>query len=117
MSLPNPEMFGPATFAIGQSVASFQSFLPKFSDVRAKNPADHPDFAADVRMGEVAAFTVSMGIGLIASSLTGSPIPAAITLLVCIILVTLYESTLSANRPFEPRGRGILIERIAEPNA
>jgi len=107
-------MFGPATFAIGQSVASFQSFLPKFSDVRSKNPKDHPDFAADVRMGEIAAFTVSMGVGLIASSLTGSPVPAVITLLVCLILVTLYESTLNANRPFEPRSHGMLIARDGE---
>lgn len=113
MSIPNPEMFGPATFAIGQSVASFSTFLPKFSDVRAKHPGDDPAFAADVRMGEIAAVSISMGVGLIASSLTGSPIPATITLLVCLILVTLYECTLNANRPFEPKGN-LLISRKGE---
>jgi hypothetical protein len=64
-------------------------------------------------MGEIAAVTVSMGIGLISSSLTGSPIPAVITLLVCIILVTLYECTLNTNRPFEPK-TNIMISRKGE---
>ena len=116
MSIPNPEMFGPATFAIGQSVASFSTFLPKFSDVRSKHPDDDPSFAADVRMGEIAAVTVSMGVGLIASSITGSPVPAVVTLLVCLILVTLYESTLSANKPMEPAATAIL-SRKGEPHA
>lgn len=99
--MSNPEMLGPATFTIGQTVASFFTFLPKFSEVRKANPNDNPDIAADVRMGEVAAVTVSMGVGIIASSLTSSPVPVTVTLVVCIILVVLYESTLCTNRPFE----------------
>jgi|tagenome__1003787_1003787.scaffolds.fasta_scaffold20984420_12 hypothetical protein len=114
--IPNPEMFGPATFAVGQSVASFTAFLPKFSEVRQRTPNDDPSFAADVRMGEIASVTVSMGVGLIASSLTGSPIPAVVTLLVCLILVTLYESALNADRPMEPK-RSLTIVRSGEKNA
>jgi hypothetical protein len=116
MTIPNPDMFGPATFAVGQSVTAFISFLPKFSEVRQKSPRDDPDFAADVRMGEIAAVTVSMGIGTISSSITGSPIPIVVTLLVCLILVTLYESTLSANRPMEAR-RALAIVRESDTHA
>ncbi len=101
--LPNPEMFGPATFALGQTVSAFTTFLPKFTEIRKANPKDNPDIAADMRMGEIAAVTVSLGIGAIASSMTGSPVPVVVSLLVCVILVVLYESTLTADRPMEPK--------------
>lgn len=111
--LPNPDMFGPATFALGQAVSAFTTFLPKFSDVRKANPADNPDLAADVRMGEIAAVTVSVGIGAIASSLTGSPVPVAVTIIVCLVLVILYESTLTANAPMENRANALYVARDA----
>lgn len=106
---PRPEMMGAASLVIAQGVGSFSTFLPKFSDVRRGNPADQPDFAADVRMGEIAAVTVTMGVGAIASSLTGSAVPALSALAVCIILVVLYESTLTANKPLEPHARLTLV--------
>lgn len=101
--VPNPDIFGPATLAVTQGVSAFNAFLPRFSDVRKNHPESNPDFAADVRMGEVAAVTVTLGIGMIASSLTGSSMPALTALTVCIILVCLYESTLRADRPMEPK--------------
>lgn len=104
MPLPNPDIFGPATLAVTQGVSSFNTFLPKFSDVRKNHPATNPDFAADVRMGEVAAVTLTIGVGVIASSLTGSPVPVATAAITCLILVMLYESTLRADAPFEPKG-------------
>lgn len=96
-------LFGPATLAVSQGVSAFVAFLPKFTDVRKMSPENNPDFAADVRMGELAAGTVTMGVGLIASSLTGSPVPAWTALVVVLILVALYESTLRADRPMEPK--------------
>lgn len=115
MPLPNPDVFGPASLAVTQGVTAFSTFLPKFSDVRKNHPDDNPDFAADVRMGEVAAVTVTMGIGLIASSLTGSAAPAIVSALTCLVLVVLYESTLRANRPMEPKGSpAIVIAGTAE---
>ena len=95
--------FGAASLAIGQGVASFAVFLPKLTDVRKYNPKDNPDFAADVRVGEIAAVSVTMGIGLISSALTGSQAPAIVSLLVCAILVTLYESVLRTDRMLEPK--------------
>lgn len=114
MPLPNPEVFGPATLAVTQGVTAFSTFLPKFSDVRRNHPDDNPDFAGDVRMGEVAAVTVTMGIGLIASSLTGSSVPAMVSALTCLVLVMLYESTLRANRPMEPKTTPVVIHGHAE---
>lgn len=100
---PRPEMFGAASLSIAQGIGAFQAFLPKFSDVRRHDPQSNPDFAADVRMGEVAAVTVTLGIGAITSSLVGSPVPAVVSAAVCLVLVVLYESTLVAHDPMQPK--------------
>ena len=114
--LPNPDVFGPASLAVTQGVTAFSTFLPKFSDVRKNHPDDNPDFAGDVRMGEVAAVTVTMGIGLIASSLTASAAPTIVSAITCLILVVLYETTLRSNRPLEPKGtsKAVVIQGRAE---
>jgi hypothetical protein len=70
------DMFGPAMLSVTSGMQAFQGLLPKISDIRKADPQNNPDIAADVRMGEVAAGTLTMGIGLIASSLTQSPLPA-----------------------------------------
>lgn len=106
----NPEMFGPASLAIGQGVTAFNVFLPKITDIRKANPADNPEFAADVRIGEIAAVTVTMGIGLIASSITRSSVPAIVSGIVCLILVFIYESVLRADRPLEPKGNPLFVQ-------
>lgn len=94
-------MFGPAAMAVTQGIGAFNIFLPKFTDVRRNNPGDNPDFAADVRTGEIAACVVTMGVGCIATYFTASPEPALTALFICIVLVVLYESTLRATAPFE----------------
>jgi hypothetical protein len=94
---------GVAMLSVSSGLNVFQSLLPKLSDVRKADPANNPDIAADVRMGEVAAGTMTLAVGIIASSLTKSPVPAAVALFTVIILVTIYESTLKAQRPFENR--------------
>ncbi len=94
-------MFGPAAMAVTQGIGAFNIFLPRFTDVRRNNPQDNPDFAADVRTGEVAACVITMGVGCIASYFTGSPEPAITALFICVVLVALYESTLRSTAPFE----------------
>jgi hypothetical protein len=106
-------IIGPATLSITQAITSFHSFLPPFTEIRKQHPADNPSFAADVRMGEIASVTVSLGIGLICSSLTGSPIPAYTAFLICAILVVLYESTLRSNRPCEPKRSVINLAEVS----
>lgn len=101
-------MWGPASLIATSGISLFQQFLPKFSEIRAGHPDTNPDLVADVRMGEVAACTLTMGTSLIASSLIGSPAPAVIGLLVCISLVMLYESVLNANNPGMPKPRTVV---------
>lgn len=95
------EMFGPAMLSVTSGMQAFQGLLPKLSDIRKADPQNNPEIAADVRMGEVAGATLTMGIGLIASSLTQSSLPAVTALVMCIILIAVYESALRADRPFD----------------
>lgn len=96
-------IFGPASLSMTQGFSAFNAFLPKLTDIRKTMPSENPDFAADVRLGEAAAASLTIGMGLIASSLTQSPVPAIVALLMAIGLVVLYESVLRADRPMEPK--------------
>lgn len=89
-----PEILGPTTLAITQSVSLFQGLLPKFTEVKQGDPSDI-EFATDVHIGEIAASSLAIGIGVIVSGLTGSPVPAFISVLMCAILIVLYERALN----------------------
>jgi hypothetical protein len=102
--MPSPEIVGPATIAISQGFSAFQFFLPKLSDVRKADANINPDIVGDVRLGEVAAFTLTVGVGAIVSSLTGSPVPAFVSLLIGLILIVVYETALSGDKPMNPIG-------------
>lgn len=95
------DMFGPAMLGVTAGINTFATMLPKLTDIRKADPVNNPDVAADVRMGEVASVTLTMGIGVIASSLTRSSVPTFTALVMCTILVAVYESALRADRPFE----------------
>jgi hypothetical protein len=95
------DMFGPAMIGVTSGIQAFQNLLPKLSDVRKADPVNNPDIAADVRMGEIGGVALTLGIGVISSSLTKSPLPTMTALMMCIVLVAVYESALRANRPFE----------------
>lgn len=87
-------IIGPATLSITQAIGSFSTFLPRLSDIR-KEDGTNPEFVNDVRVGEIAAVAVTVGVGAIVSSLTGSPVPAVVAVVVAIGLVMLYEATLN----------------------
>lgn len=91
--MPNPNALGPASLAVGQAVGSFSVFLPRFTDVRQSAPHDKT-MVRDVRLGEVAAVAMSLGIGVILSSLSGEPAPAIVALVMALIVVVLYEQAL-----------------------
>jgi hypothetical protein len=100
--MPSPDMLGAATIGMSQGLSAFTTFLPKLSDVRKADYQTNPELVGDVRYGEVAASAITIGIGAIVSSLTGSPIPAFVSVLICVVLIVVYESALKGNRPFEP---------------
>lgn len=103
MPLPDPDIFGPATLSVTQGITAFSTFLPKLSEVRKATPENNPDIAGDVRMGEVAAATITLGMGMIASSLTGSPVPAFASLIMTCVLIGIYETALRADMPLNPK--------------
>lgn len=87
-------MLGPASMAITLAVSEFHNFLPPLADIRQTNPHDNPGFVADVRVGEFAAVAVTIGVGIMITSLTRSPIPTVAGIVTSIGLVVLYESIL-----------------------
>lgn len=101
MPVPN-DAIGPATLAITQTVGAFSFFLPRLSDVRRASTKDNPDMVGDVRMGEVAAAALCLGTGAIVSSMTGSPYPAIVSLVMFLILWCVYEGALRGDKPFNP---------------
>lgn len=84
---------GIATFAIAQGMTSFMAFLPRLTDVRKASFAD-PSFTADLRIGELGAGVITMGIGGIIAALTGNKLPLIVSLFVVVTIVVLYESVL-----------------------
>jgi len=100
--MPNPNMFGPASMVLSQTISSFQSMLPTISSVRKASP-DDPDMAGDVRLGEIAASALSIGVGAIASSLLGDPLPVLISSFIALTLIIIYEQALRRNRPMDPK--------------
>jgi hypothetical protein len=99
--MADPNMLGPSTLAITQGIGAFSAFLPKLSEVRRADPVANPDIAADVRMGEVAAVALTVGVGVMVSSFTGSNAPVYTAVFVSLSLVMIYESALRGDRPFE----------------
>lgn len=89
-------VIGAATLSMTQSLSLFQTFLPKFSDIGKADPATNTELVRDVRMGEIAAVLMTLGIGGMTSALTGSSVPAVVALITCGGLVVLYEAALSS---------------------
>lgn len=96
------DVLGPATLAAGQSISAFTAFLPRLTDVRKASP-DDPGMVGDVRLGEIAASAIAIGIGVITSSLTGSPVPMYAAAFMIVILVMVYESALRGNDLLSPK--------------
>lgn len=87
-------VIGAATLSMTQSLALFGTFLPSFSDIGRADPDKDTDVAADVRLGELAAVLMTLGIGGMTSALTGSAVPSVVALITCGGLVMLYEYAL-----------------------
>lgn len=98
----DPGLIGPSTLALTQAVGSFNAFLPKLADIRKAHPDQDPSFTNDVRTGEVAAVALTVGVGAVVSSLTGSPVPTVVAVVAAVGLVLMYETTLRAT-PTETR--------------
>jgi hypothetical protein len=92
----DPQASSAALLAMTQAIGAFTTFLPPLAEVRKKT-LDDPLFAGDVRLGEVAAVGLTIGVGAIVSGLVGSNAPMLVSVVTAVGLVFLYESTLRSN--------------------
>lgn len=89
-----------ALLAVTSGISVFNGLLPSLSDVRKATKEYNPDVTNDVRMGEVAASALVIGIGLFASATVNSPIPGMVSVVCALALIAMYESIL-ASQPTE----------------
>lgn len=82
---------GSASLSISQAVISFSAFLPNFVEV---GKADKEDVENEVRLGEFAATAVALSIGALLSWLSQSGVPFLIAALMCLVLISTYETAL-----------------------
>lgn len=100
MPVNDPVTLSVTTVALTTAVGAFYQMLPPISEVR-KQATTNSSFAADVRVGEIAATSIALGIGAISSSLSGSPTPIIVSAVFALGFIFLYESTLRGDRPLE----------------
>jgi hypothetical protein len=80
--------------SVTQSVVVFTALLPPFGDVRKAGKGDI-DTRKDVRLGEAAAATLVLGIGMLASGVAGSSAPVIASVICALVLIAMYESVLN----------------------
>ncbi len=98
--MPSPESMGVAAISLAQSFSFFQSYMPDIKEVRKGDPGN-AELVGDVRIGEVAALTGSLAVGAIVAWITGDPTPVYVSVLVCSVMVAVYEYVLRARHPLE----------------
>lgn len=89
-----------ASIALGQTVGAYAFFLPPLREVRRAGAADSA-MRGDVRMGQIAAAALSLGVATILANLTGSTMPVIATAVVALIIAFLYETALRGEGLFE----------------
>lgn len=97
----NEQATSASLLAITSSVGMFTGLLPSLSEVR-KTQGD-PSVINDVRVGEIAASALTVSVGLMASSMVKSPVPAMVAVVSAVALVVMYESVLQSP-PKEKKG-------------
>jgi hypothetical protein len=90
----NSDVASGTLLSVATGISVFTSLLPPLADVR-KSVGD-VDMIHDVRLGELASFGLVTSVGITASSLTNSPVPAMLSIVAALALVCMYESVLQA---------------------
>lgn len=92
----SPEMVGVITLALTQAVSVFNAFLPPLTEVRRSSIGDRTAYL-DVRIGEVAASAMVIGIGAVLSTLVGNNRPMLVSIAGAIGMMGVYEFTLRSS--------------------
>lgn len=88
--MAEPGAVSVAAIAIGQTVVAYQFFMPSVSEVRRADAGD-PGIRGDVLLGQIGAGGVSLAIGVMLASLSGSHIPVWATVFVAAIIAGVYH--------------------------
>lgn len=91
-TMANSETTNATLLSLTQSIAIFTAVLPSFAEVRKS--INDPAMVQDVRVGEAVASALVITIGVTASSMTKSEIPAIVSIASALALVAMYEKTL-----------------------
>lgn len=89
----SPEMVGVVTLSLTQAVSVFNAFLPPLTDVRRSSMGDRSALL-DVRVGEIAAAAMVLGIGAVLSTLVGNHRPLLVSMAGALGMIGVYEFTL-----------------------
>jgi len=89
-------LIGVSTLAITQSFTVFNSFLPPLTDVRRMSP-DNVSQVMDIRVGEIAAASLVVGIGGALCYMMKRHEPMLFAMLAAAGLVSIYEFALRTN--------------------
>lgn len=98
--MADPGALGAASIAIGQTVVAYQIFLPKLGDVRRAEKGD-PVMRGDVLLGQLAAGSVSVMVGLMLTQMSGSRTPLMVSLFIAVLIGAIYQYALVGDRVME----------------
>lgn len=87
------EFLGISVLALTQAVTIYHQFLPPLTDIRKMSSDDRAGIL-DVRIGEVASATLTLGIGSILALMTKRREPMIISTVAAAGLIGIYEFVL-----------------------
>lgn len=80
--------------AIGQTITAYQLFLPPLQEVRRANVGSDRAMVHDVYLGQMAAGAVSIGVGAMLATVTGSRFPVYTSVFIALIIAASYHYAL-----------------------
>jgi Na+/glutamate symporter len=79
-----------STLSLGQTVVAYQFFMPRLSEVRRADPND-ADMRTDVMLGQVAAGSLTVAVGIMLGALTGSKMPTFVSVVIAGVIAACYH--------------------------
>lgn len=87
---------GISVLALTQAITVYHQFLPPLTEIRKTDVTDTTG-RNDVRIGEAASFTLTLGIGAILSTMSRSKEPFIISVISAVALIGIYEYVLGVD--------------------
>lgn len=98
--MADPGVSAATAVSLGQTITVYALFLPSITEVRRASSED-PQIRGDVRMGQLAGATLSIGVGVVLTQMTGSSVPVMVAAFIAAIIAGIYEFAMRGERMFE----------------